>query len=333
MPSEFDKADFRVLVIGCGSIGLRHIKNLLAIGVCDIIAFDAMESARQSAGNETGIKVVDDLQSAWKMNPRVAFITASTAAHIPLSIRAAQHDCHLFIEKPLSHSLAGLDELMAETDRRRLVSMVACNMRFHPGPAAVKQLIEKSAVGEPIAARIYTGSYLPRWRPRQDYRKSYSASPESGGVLLDCIHEIDLALWYLGSARLIAAAHVPARSIGLDTDGLAEILLQHHSGCLTSVHLNFIQRDYRRGCRIICSNGTISWDFNDKHVCVFDGEGKLSQTYAEPERWELNQVYLDEIRHFFSAICGNSKTMNSIADAILPLQIALSAREGGNLSS
>jgi predicted dehydrogenase len=332
MPSDFEKTRLRVLVIGCGSIGLRHIRNLLAIGLRDIIAYDELDSARQSARTETGVLVVEDLQSAWQMKPQVVFIAASTSEHIPLSLSAAQHGCHLFIEKPLSHSLFGVDELFAEVDRRQLVTLVGCNMRFHPGPAAVKQLLEEEAAGKPIAARIYAGSYLPRWRPWQDYRQSYSASLESGGVILDCIHEIDLALWYLGPARLLAAAHLPARTIGLDTDGLAEILLQHNSGCLTSVHLNFIQRDYRRGCQIIGSEGTISWDFNDKRVSVFDGDGKLSRTYTDPEGWEFNQVYVDEIKHFFSAIDGNTKTVNSIADACIPLQIALSARAAGNLN-
>src|SRR5207247_166630 len=146
-----------------------------------------------------------------------------------------------------------------EIESRGLVSMVACNMRFHPGPAQVKQLLESSAIGKPLSARIHVGSYLPRWRAGQDYRLSYSASRTSGGAALDCIHEIDLALWYFGAAELISVASLPAHSIGLEVDGLIEILLRHESDVLTSVHLNFLQHNYHRSCSIIGSSGTISW--------------------------------------------------------------------------
>jgi predicted dehydrogenase len=326
----FDK--LRILVLGCGSIGLRHIRNLRAIGIRNIVAFDVLSERRQIARRELEVEVIDELDSAWPMEPQIAFIAASTAMHIPLAAAAARHGCHLFVEKPLSHNLDGMEQLVGEAARRHLVTMVACNMRFHPGPIAVKRLIDEGAVGEIIAARVETGSYLPCWRPWQDYRQSYSASPESGGVILDCIHEIDLALWYLGPARLLSAAHLPARTIGLETDGVAEILIRHDSGVLTSIHLNYIQRDYRRGCRIIGSEGTVYWDFNEKNVRVFNDQGKLEQVHSEPPGWQLNQVYLDEIQHFLSAVRGDSEAMNSIPQARAALELALLARERGKLT-
>ena len=142
-------------------------------------------------------------------------------------------------------------------------------MRFHPGPATIKRLLGQGAIGEVIAARIQSGSFLPRWRTQQHYHGSYSASPLWGGALLDCIHEIDLALWYFGSATIAGAATLPAKSLGLETDGLAEIILEHGTGVLCSVHLNFVQRDYRRTCQVIGSEGTIYWDLADHCVEVF----------------------------------------------------------------
>src|SRR5262249_44881068 len=154
---------------------------------------------------------------------QAVLVTAPTHLHVPLAREAAAHGCDLFIEKPLSHSWDGVEELRHEVRRRGLVTMVGCNMRFHPGPARVHELLRRGAIGRPLAARIFTGSYLPDWRPGTDYRKSYSASSErGGGVLLDCIHEIDLALWYFGPARLAAAVAAPAETIGLDVEGVAE---------------------------------------------------------------------------------------------------------------
>ena len=154
--------------------------------------------------------------------------------------------------------------------------MVGCNMRFHPGPATVRRLLEEKALGTPLCARLQTSSFLPRWRPEQDYRKSYSASPDSGGAILDCIHEIDLADWYFGPGIVLASAILPASCLGLTTDGAAEILISHDSGVLASVHLNFMQRDYRRGCQIAGTDGTIYWDFAMRYVEVFGEDGTLS---------------------------------------------------------
>jgi predicted dehydrogenase len=318
-------AERRILVLGCGSIGRRHIGNLLQLAVGEIRAFDPVEAVRAAAG----VAVFDQLERAWDWAPDIVIVASVTQQHVPLAQTALERNAHLFVEKPLSHSLSGLSELASAAAERRRVTMVGCNMRFHPGPAAVKALIEEKAVGPVIAARVQSGSYLPRWRPAQDYRQSYSASRESGGAILDCIHEIDLALWYLGPARLAAAASLPAASLGLETDGLAELLLRHESGALSSVHLNFVQRDYRRGCQIIGTEGTIYWDFGSKRVDVFGPDGSRSRSIPEPEGWLVNQMYVDEMKHFLAAVERGTETMNPIAVAQKTLSVALEARAEG----
>jgi predicted dehydrogenase len=317
----------RILVLGCGSIGQRHIKNLISLKAGEIIAYDISESQRQTVKANLGVEVVDTLDEAWELQPQVGLITSSTQTHVQLALQAAEHGCHLFIEKPLSHSLEGVDQLLSEIEARQLLTMVGCNMRFHPGPAMVKCLLDVGTIGQVIAARIQTGSYLPQWRPWQDYRQSYSASPEWGGAILDCIHEIDLALWYLGPAQLFAAAHLPAQTIELETDGLVEIILHHASGALSNVHLNFVQRDYRRTCQIIGSEGTIYWDFSDRLVRVFGAEGELKATYPEPEGWQVNQMYLAELEHFLQAVQNGSQTVNPVSGGVAVLKLALAARQ------
>ncbi len=323
-------ATLHFFIIGCGSIGQRHIANLKKLGVREIIAFDPRSEQRRIVAEKFGIKTLSTIAAGWKENPNIALIAAPTNLHIPLALEAARRGCHLFIEKPLSHALGGITKLINTVAKRSLTTMVGCNMRFHPGPATVKRLLDEQAIGNIIAARIQTASYLPRWRPSQDYRKSYSASVEYGGAILDCIHEIDLALWYLGSAKVLAAVSLSAKSIGLKTDGLAEIILWHKSGALCNVHLNFVQSDYRRTCQIIGSEGTIYWDFADHAVQVFDADGELARTIAEPKGWEINQMYIDELSHFLSAVSGNSQTMNPLSGSLDALKIVLAARKLGN---
>ena len=319
----------RIAVFGCGSIGRRHLRNLRALGHDDLCAFDPDPRAARSARDESGADCSGNVEDLWALRPDVALIASPSDLHVQLAQEAADRGCHLFIEKPVSHNLDGLERLEGTVRARGLKTMVGCNMRFHPGPATVKQLLHERAIGEPIAARIETGSFLPRWHPWQDYRESYSASPESGGAILDCIHEIDLALWYFGPGRVLAAAHVPARAIELTTDGLAEMLLAHDSGTLTSVHLNFVQRDYHRRCHVIGSAGTLYWDINKRRVDTYDGDGTLARSYEEPAGWDTNTMYMDELAHFLEAVRSGVDTMNPLAGGISALRVALDARHAG----
>lgn len=316
----------KIAILGCGSIGRRHLRNLIALGQTDLLAFDPQSQAREQVLAETGIRVCATTADLWRETPDAVLVTSPSNLHVPLALEAAEHGCDLFIEKPLSSTLDGLDELQAEVQSRELITMVGCNMRFHPGPAAVRSLLDQAKIGAVLSARIQCGSYLPRWRPQSDYRQSYSASTEWGGAILDCIHEVDLALWYFGPASLLAAARMPAHSLGLETDGLAEILLRHDAGVLSSVHLNFVQRDYRRGCQIIGTTGTISWDFSERVVKIFGEDGALSEAISEPPGWDANQMYLDEMEHFLQAIATRQPSMNPVAGGVAALKIALAAR-------
>lgn len=323
----------RIAILGCGSIGYRHLKNLQTLGYTDLIAFDPMQSARDRVESELGITCFFDIDDLWAVKPDVALVTAPSNLHLELAKAAVRNRCHLFIEKPLSHSMTGWDELLKEIGERELITMVGCNMRFHTGLLILKSLIDRRAVGQVIAARIQSSSYLPEWRPWQDYRQSYSASPEWGGAILDCIHEIDLALWYFGAASVIGAARLPARTIGLETDGLAEAILCHESGVLSNLHLSFVQRDYRRNCQIIASEGTIYWDWGDRQVKVYGSDGRLAEVLPEPDGWTKNQMYIDELTHFLESVQNRTPTINPISGGLAALEIALAIRKPNLLTN
>ncbi len=316
----------RVVIVGCGSIGRRHARNLSAAGVREILVVDSSRAAAEATAAECGAHVTGSLGEALDRGARVCFICTPSDLHIRDAVLAASRGADLFIEKPLSHSLEGVDALTQEAQRRRLITMVGCNMRFHPGPQTVRRLLDEGAIGAVLSARIHAGSYLPRWRPAQDYRSSYSASVAHGGAILDCIHEIDLALWYFGAGRLHSAAALSAAAIGLETDGLAELLVHHTSGVLTSIHLNFIQRDYSRSCLVIGTEGTIEWVFRDRQVRVFGADGSPKGCIAEPEGWDMNAMYVSELNHFLDAVDRREPAMNSIPSAIGTLRLALDAR-------
>jgi predicted dehydrogenase len=325
--------ELRVAVLGLGSIGRRHLRNLQTLGAGALIGFDPTAGAADVAAREHGIRTTTSLDDVWAFTPAAVFITAPSHRHVPLALEAARRGCDLFVEKPLSDRLDDIDQLRRLAEQQQLVTMVGCNMRFHPGPAAVARLVRERAIGEVLAARIHTGSYLPAWRPGTRYLDSYSAKREQGGgAVLDCIHELDLALWYFGPADLVAAAVRPARALGLEIDGLAEILLQHESGTLSSVHLNYVQRDYLRFCQVIGEAGTLHWHFDSPRVEIRSGSGDPRHV-TWPADWTLDRMFVDEVAAFLRCVRERETAPNGIAEAERTLRLALLARERGTIAS
>lgn len=316
----------KALVVGGGSIGARHLGNLSRLGI-DSLALVEPDPRRREEVCDGAILGFDELKPAFLWGPDIIIIATPSHLHVEQALKAAQRGIHLFIEKPLSHIEDGLVELSREIESQKLVSLVGCNMRFHPGPAMVKKLLDQGAVGRVLFARIHTGSYLPDWRPSQDYRKSYSAnSSMGGGCILDCIHEIDLAQWYLGDVESVFCTAGHMSSLDINVEDVASLICKHSSGPTSEIHLDYVQRTYERGCQIVGEQGTIFWDYNQGEVRWFDALEDSWTRFTGPKRWDPNQMYLDELEHFLECVSHGRQTVLPVSDAIKVMNIVFAAK-------
>jgi predicted dehydrogenase len=317
----------KALVIGCGSIGRRHAANLRRLGVQDILVFDPDRNRCAALAREQGARECNDLEEAFSRTPKLALICAPTSLHVALATRAASHGCHLFIEKPLSHDDSGLDRLESVVKSKGLKTLVGCNMRFHPGLRWIKQALEKGCLGRLIAIRAEFGSYLPDWHPLETYRCSYSAMRnQGGGIILDAIHEIDYARWMLGNVNLVACIAGKVSSLEIETEDAAAILLRFHGGAIGEIHLDYVQRDYSRSCHIIGEEGTIRWDYKTGTVSWYSAQTGRTVIIRNPDSWEPNGMYLDEMRHFLGCITGGEIPTLDVFEGRRVLDIALAAK-------
>lgn len=319
----------RFLVIGCGSIGKRHIGNLLKLGVGEILALDVRADRRGEVESQFGVKTLGDLEDAWERAPDVALITAPTSSHVSLALQAAEHGCHLFVEKPLTDRFdEGLDRLLATVQKRKLVTLVGCNMRFHHGPATVKRLLEAENIGRVVAVLLEMGQYLPDWHPAEDYRLGYSASTaQGGGIILDAIHELDYARWMFGEVRELVCFGGKRSSLEIDTEDCADILLGFRSGLWAHVHLDYVERSHTRRCKVIGEEGTILWDESEGDVRVFSPADRRWRAIPVPSGYDDNAMYVDELRHFLRCLEGEEKSAQDLAEARRVTAIALAAKE------
>jgi predicted dehydrogenase len=315
------------LVVGGGSIGKRHLQNLKTLGIVELALVEPDTGRRQMILSETGTPGYASLDEGLRWSPDFVVIATPTSLHASQAMMTARQGIPFFVEKPLCHSPETLDDLCDLVARLKLVTLVGCNMRFHPGPAKVKELIDQGSLGRLLFARLQVGSYLPSWRPTTDYRHNYAAREETGGgCLLDCIHEVDLARWYMGDVQDVFCFADHLSSLQIETEDVAAVLCRHSNGSLSEIHLDYVQRTYQRGCQVVGDLGSIFWDFNLNQVTHHDGVTGETSLFPAPAGWTLNQMYLDEMRHFLDCLRSVRPSVFPVSDAASVMQIVFAAK-------
>jgi predicted dehydrogenase len=333
----------KVLMIGLGGIGQRHVRNLSAL-LGDQLELMAYRTRRFSTvltdrlqvepgadlESKYQIRTFTDLDAALAEGPQVAFVCNPSSLHIPAAMKAANAGCHLFIEKPLSHNTEGIQQLISVVQQKGLVGYVGYQMRFHPCLRRVHDLLAQGAVGQVLSVQAEVGEYLPGWHTYEDYRQMYASRRDlGGGVILSQIHELDYLYWFFGLPRRIFALGGHLSSLEVDVEDVANILMSFKVGAMAIpvfLHQDYIQRPPSRNCCIIGDNGKIVVDFVGLTVRWYDGEGKLAEE-AHIENFQRNQLFLDELFHFLACVRGEEKPLISLEDGFQSLRMALAARE------
>lgn len=321
----------QLLVVGCGSIGERHLRNLKALGAGPLLACDVDAGRREAIARALDVETVATLDEALRATPRAALICTPPATHLALARAAAEAGCHLFVEKPVAERLEGVQALAALVAARGLVALVACNMRFHPGVRRLKAWLDEGTVGRVLAAHAEFGHWLPGWRPGVDYRRVYSAHRDAGGgILLDAIHEIDYLGWFLGPLAEVACLEAKVSDLEIDAEDTVALLLRAASGAVVSVHLDYTQRSKRRRCAILGSEGTLLWESRGKgpETCVTE------RYTAAGGRWERHEEvvdfdapFRDEMSHFLRCLAGTERPLQDLVAAARALAVVETARE------
>lgn len=326
-----NKLPSKILVIGCGSIGERHIRNLKAFTRSQIFACDRDKKRREHIEDKYEVRVFRDYKEAFNEEMDAVLVCTPTSAHIGPALAAIRQGCHVLIEKPLSHTLRGVDDLIEEAGRKGLVLMVGFNFRFHPALRQIREIIETKQIGKLIAVRAHAGSYFLYRSPYHswmDYRQDYAAKRVGGGVILDsATHHIDYITSLLGEVREVFCYSGKMSNLGLQGEDIAEILLKFETGAMASLHVNFVQQPYQNKYEIIGEKGTITWDVTENAVKLFSGTDNKWQTFSLEDNFDHNETYVQELTHFLGCIYGGGQPPVDGARGKRILEIALAAKK------
>ena len=333
----------KILIVGLGSIGQRHVRNLRALlgEKTEILAWrvrrlsHVVTPAMQADQNQEvekvyGIRAFDTLEGALAEKPHAAFICNPSSMHVQPALACVRAGCDLFLEKPVSHNLDGLAELLRAAAERNRVVMVGYQLRFHPCFLALQKAVLERSLGNLLAVRAHVGEYLPAWHPYEDYRQTYASRADlGGGVIVTQIHEFDYLYALFGVPRRLFALGGHWSHLEIDVEDTASTLMQFQVGGRSlPVHLqqDYLQRPPSRGCEIIGDRGKMHMDLTGLSVIRYDCEGKLSET-ARWENFDRNQLFLDQLRHFLDCMETRRKPVVDLQDGIWSLRMALAARE------
>ncbi len=307
-----------VLVIGCGSIGKRHINNLIKLNnIVSVFVYTKNKNCLKELDNENKIKTINNLDD---IKPDFAIIANETYKHIDTAISLAERGVNLFIEKPLSHSLAKTDALRNIVKEKGLKAYVAYNLRFLKAMGYVKEQISKKAIGDLYFARIEVGQYLPSWRADRDYKNSYSASREKGGgVALDLSHEIDYMRYLFGDPSNWKVVKAKVSNLEIDSEDIFEGIYLYDNNFICNVHMDYLQIEKKRQIRIVGSEGTINCDLVKNEITV--NRDNNNSAINDKGMFDINKTYTDELMHFIESIKRDVEPSITLEDGIKVLRL------------
>jgi predicted dehydrogenase len=328
----------RILIAGFGAIGQRHARNLRAILGADLellalrsrrlrhVVTEALQrdDSRDVEG-ELGATVFTGLDAAIDARPDAVFICTPSSRHLEIAQRAADAGCHLFIEKPVSHTLDGLDELRETVARNRLVAAVGCQWRRHPSVLGLRRAMASGDLGTLTGAQIDYREYLPDWHPYEDYRTSYAARADlGGGVVLTQIHDYDLAWWLFGPPRQVTASGGHLSDLEIDVEDTVDARLD--GGTVpVRVRQTFAGRPPQRTIHVASERGSVTLD-------LLKGRAEITPSLEwlrgalTCEDYPRNDMFRDEALNFLRAMRGEEAPATPLEDGIAVLRLALTVK-------
>lgn len=314
----------RVLIVGAGSIGERHLRCFQATGRAEIILVEQNDERCRAVAERYKVgTAINELDQALSERIDAAVIATPAPLHISQATRLARQGIHLLIEKPLSINLDGVEALREVVRARKLTTMVAYVYRSHPLLAAMRQAIRNGKFGRPVELVVVAGQHFPTFRPA--YRQVYYADRAmGGGAIQDALtHLVNAGEWLIGPVdRLVAdAAHQVLDGVTVED---TVHLLARHGSVLANYSLNQYQAPNETTITVICEKGTARLDLHENRWrWLIETNGQWNEERIEDGGRDA--IFIAQANTFLDAMEGKATVPCTLEEGLQTLRVNLAA--------
>jgi predicted dehydrogenase len=322
----------RVLVVGVGSIGERHLRCFAGTGRAHASLCEVNPGLRQAVADRYGVtETFADLGAGLAASPEVAVICTPAHLHVSMALAAVRAGAHVLIEKPLSTGFDGLDELREQEVARRSAIGVAYVYRAHPALAAMRDAIRSGRFGSPVQVVATCGQHFPLYRPA--YRTIYYKDRATGGgAVQDALtHVVNAAEWLVGPVTRLVADVDRQVLDGVSVEDTAHVTTRH-AGVMGSFSLNQHQAPNETTLTVVCTRGTVRFEYHESRWrWMTEPGGTWTDKPVGP--LERDTLFVTQANAFLDCVEGKAEPLCSLAEARQTLAVNLailrSAERGG----
>ena len=290
-----------ILVIGGGSIGRRHLTNLNLLKYKNLFCLKRVYNSKfEKEYNCIVITASEDIKT-YDIN--ILIVCTPTSLHIKSIEFGIKNNCHIFMEKPLTHDLSTYLKIKKLLKNHKKVFFIGFMLRYHPFIKKIKDTLKTEELGSVYSSAFEFGSFLPSWHPYEDYKLSYASKKSLGGGVINTItHELDLIQYLFGLPDYIFCETMNSNILSIEVEEQCKAIFSFESH-LCSLHLDYIQKEKIRCIKILSEYGKIEWNWN-KNVLVIKNYKTKKEKRTKSE-FEINDLYITELKDFFNLINKN----------------------------
>ena len=331
----------KILMIGLGSIGQRHLRNLHAHFGSDaeILAYRVRGLQRTfsdtmairpgvSLEEEYHIHSFSDLDLALAEKPDLVYVTNITSMHIPCAMKAVQAGCDVFLEKPISDSDVGIRELAETAQKSGCIIFVGFQNRYNPAVKMLRETVHSGKYGKIISVHAELGERLTTMHTYENYAETYMARRDQGGgvVMNQLIHELDYLQWIFGKPSTVYAMSGKNSTLPIDVEDYCDAIFQMDGAdgkFPVTVHADFFQCPPTRRCKVVFEKG---WACADLLTATYTETAEDQALATQFPDFKRNDMFVEEMKDFLTAVRERKQQMLDLEDGMTSMRMALAIK-------
>lgn len=311
---------YRVLVVGGGSIGERHVRCFLQTGRAQVALCELNDARREFVATTYPLAAsYGDWTAALDSRPDVVVVATPAHLHLAMARDAILRGAAVLIEKPLATTDEGVSELQQVAIAAQRPVSVAYVYRSHPALGAMREALHSGRFGRPLQLVSVSGQNFPFYRPA--YRETYyTRHATGGGAVQDALtHHLNAAEWLVGPIDRVCADIAHLALPGVDVEDTAHVIARQGPVC-SLFCLNQHQAPNESSITVICERGTARFEYH-QHRWRWMTE-PAGAWHDEPiPTLERDTLFIAQAQRFLDTVDGTLPPACTLAEAWQTLQV------------